>query len=66
MLTEFRIRIWQKMQRSFSDTIRLRLTGCVSRYSAVRFFSSPASEVTPMYAAKNAPPIPRMLPHSSP
>ena len=59
MLTAFRIRIWQEMQSSFSNTIRLRLTGCVSRYSAVRFFSSPASEDTPMYAAKKAPSDPK-------
>ena len=46
-------------------TTLLRLTGWVSRNSAVWSFSSFDRMPTPVSAAKNAPPRPRMLPHST-
>ena len=51
---------------SFAATTPARLTGWVSRNSAVCSDSSLDSMRTPRYAAKNAPPMPSTAPHSTP
>lgn len=56
--------IRSSVAKSFSETTRTRVTGCVSRNSAVRSFSSLQSIPAARSAEKNAPPRPSTLPHS--
>ncbi len=63
--TILRIAICAVIANSFPDMIFALDTGCASKNSAVCSFSSFASAEIPSIAAKNAPPSPNTLPHST-
>ena len=60
----FNIRSWNKTEVSFSVRIFFLLIGCANKNSAVCSFSSLARLLTAIRDAKNAPPSPKILPHS--
>ena len=66
MTTTFSTAICKNTEQSFCTTIFPRLTGCVSKNSAVCSFSSFASAEMPKRAAKKEPPSPSTFPHSTP